>query len=371
MLAGPAQAEIDWNGLSHAYDKAADTPGHLATLLDADAAVRARAMGHLWSAILHQGTVYPATAPAARVVAGLLADERAELELDGAPIRIALLRFLGEVAESTSYAPVELDTACPPGREDELRGVTAGDWEDEEEGVDFSDVLFEVMWSRAVAACRDSVGDLLAAVTPWLADPGCGRAARYAAVRLHKAGDVPTESITEHLRDVAVSGAPATERAEAVLALGDLQADTSGYLHDAEQVVRVCAALHATRDTAEILAGLLALPESDEWLVDTPYLSGKLRFHLVAAAVERVDDFADLLPAALHVLRFAGPFTVERDWGPLLGKALEGPADARRTFLDALIETEGLWDPRNGNASVYLRKLGLPSEREAFRAATA
>jgi hypothetical protein len=371
MLAEPALADVDWNGLSHAYDKAADTPGHLATLLDADADVRARAMEHLWSAVLHQGTIYPATAPAARVIAGLLADERADRELGGAPIRTALLRFLGEVAESTSYAPVELDTTCPPGREDELRGVTAGDWEDEEEGVDFSDVLFEVMWSRAVAACRDSVGDLLTAVTPWLSDPVCGPAARYAAVRLHQAGDVPTGSITAHLRDVAASTAPAVDRAEAVLALGELQADTSAYLDDAEQVVRVCAALHVRQDTDEILAGLLALPESDEWLVDTPYLSGQPRFHLVAAAVERVDDFAVLLPAALHVLRFAGPFTVEQDWGPLLGKALEGPVDARRAFLDALIDTEGLWDPRNGNASVYLKKLGLPSEREAFRTATA
>jgi hypothetical protein len=66
----------DWSRLHHAYGRATDTPGHLRALLEEDPEARKKALSHLWSAIILQGTPWTATGPAALVVAGLLSDER-------------------------------------------------------------------------------------------------------------------------------------------------------------------------------------------------------------------------------------------------------------------------------------------------------
>lgn len=90
-----ALESIDWHRLHHAYGRAADTPGHLRALLEDDADGRRRALGHLKSAIMHQGTPWTATGPAALVVVGLLADARID-RVEGT--RPALLEFLVEIA---------------------------------------------------------------------------------------------------------------------------------------------------------------------------------------------------------------------------------------------------------------------------------
>ncbi|BCJ76555.1 hypothetical protein CS0771_60990 [Catellatospora sp. IY07-71] len=63
-------------GLLHAYGWAVDTSGHLAALAERDPAARDAALDHLWSAVLHQGTPWTATPPAAVAVAGLVGDPR-------------------------------------------------------------------------------------------------------------------------------------------------------------------------------------------------------------------------------------------------------------------------------------------------------
>lgn len=135
-------------------------------------------------------------------------------------------------------------------------------------------------------------------------------------------------------------------------------------------MVRVCAALGSPSEVDELLAVLLALSESDQWLRDSPFLVGLPRFRLVAAAVERVDDFSRLLPAALHLLRHASAHTVDSDWEPLLGKAAQDrPPAAPREFFAAVADNDRLWDPRNGNAFLHLKNLNLPTDRDDFRAA--
>ncbi len=57
--------ETDWSRLSHAYGRADDTPLHLAALTGSDAEARSTALGHLWGAVLHQGTLWRVTPPAA------------------------------------------------------------------------------------------------------------------------------------------------------------------------------------------------------------------------------------------------------------------------------------------------------------------
>ena len=102
MLTGlPALENTDWSRLHHAYGRATDTPGHLRALLQEDRESRNKAMSHLWSAIIHQGTPWTATEPAALVVAGLLSDARLDR---GAPIRANLLSFLASVAAASEQA---------------------------------------------------------------------------------------------------------------------------------------------------------------------------------------------------------------------------------------------------------------------------
>jgi hypothetical protein len=82
-------ADTTWSKLAHAYGPAEDTPTHLAGLLDPDPETNRKAIDHLWSAILHQGTVYPATAPAVVTVADMLAEvtDAVRLELLNLPGR--------------------------------------------------------------------------------------------------------------------------------------------------------------------------------------------------------------------------------------------------------------------------------------------
>ena len=78
----------------HAYGRATDTPEHLRALVTGDDDEVARAMDHLWSAVIHQGTPWTATGPVAVVVAALL--QRDELRVE----KVALLSFLAEVAQA-------------------------------------------------------------------------------------------------------------------------------------------------------------------------------------------------------------------------------------------------------------------------------
>src|SRR5207253_670743 len=107
MLTGlPALENTNWSRLHHAYGRATDTPGNLRALLLEDPESRHKAMQHLWSAIIHQGTPWTATEPAALVVAGLLSDPRMDR---GEPIRSYLLEFLGSVAEAPAQTGLSIE----------------------------------------------------------------------------------------------------------------------------------------------------------------------------------------------------------------------------------------------------------------------
>ena len=69
-----ALLQVDWGSLDHAYGPAADAPGQLLALAGDDPEGRSGAVGYLDAAMLHQGSVFSATAPFMKVVAMLLAD---------------------------------------------------------------------------------------------------------------------------------------------------------------------------------------------------------------------------------------------------------------------------------------------------------
>jgi hypothetical protein len=149
--------DTDWDRLEHAYGPASDAPGELARLLGEDAESCGAALAYLDAAILHQGSIYSATAPAAVFVAGILDHPRTLVRCESAlpwdererPLRAALLEWLGRVAESAGYQELE-----PEDDEEE--------WDDE---------------ARAVEACRAARLDLYARIAPFLddADPAVAR----------------------------------------------------------------------------------------------------------------------------------------------------------------------------------------------------
>lgn len=85
--------------LIHAYGFATDTPGHLAALTGGDAAAQEAAVEHLASAIMHQGTPWPATGVVAGYVAHLVSTKAT-----GEAVHEALIDFLVEVEEAIEIA---------------------------------------------------------------------------------------------------------------------------------------------------------------------------------------------------------------------------------------------------------------------------
>jgi hypothetical protein len=67
---------IGWSGLTHAYGSAADVPGLIHSLADGSEEVRQTAVGALFSNIVHQRSVYAATAPAVPFLIELVEEHR-------------------------------------------------------------------------------------------------------------------------------------------------------------------------------------------------------------------------------------------------------------------------------------------------------
>ena len=80
-------ASVAWPTLDHAYGPALDTPQHLRVLMADDDRLRADALELLGESVLHQGSVYAATAPAMRFVRRLALDPR----VPGRPALLGLL----------------------------------------------------------------------------------------------------------------------------------------------------------------------------------------------------------------------------------------------------------------------------------------
>ncbi|MGW2298974.1 hypothetical protein [Streptomyces violaceorubidus] len=108
-----AQAELAntvWKGLPHfctGRHSVPDTPDILGAVLAADPPRRVRAVGDLYRLLLNQARVFPATAPAALVVARLLVDQRTLVEdqwerrAGRRPLRAELLNWLASFADTT------------------------------------------------------------------------------------------------------------------------------------------------------------------------------------------------------------------------------------------------------------------------------
>lgn len=366
--------QIDWSELGHAYGPASDAPFRLLALLGDDIEARSAGVAYLDSAILHQDTIWSATAPVARVVAAMLGDPRTTAPVENVlpwdagprPLRLDLVGFLARVAQSCLF---DADEVALPAQEDPVAG---------------SESAFRSATSpRDVQACRATAPELLAAVMPLCDDRDDRIRAKAfeAVVRLSGHPDLHElqPEIAVRLEAAATEFGDPWARAAAARLLALLRADPQVLLSDGHQGVRACAALAPTladepRAIRAILDALLTPREADHWFEGhLPGQEGWLRFDLIWAAVERVDDFGELLPAALATLPLAGIFTLDKDVGPFVTAAFPRPfrsgdvlSAPQRIYVSALLEQEGLW--RGATSRPWFRRTGLPIDPDSCRA---
>jgi hypothetical protein len=375
MLTGlPALETTDWSKLHHAYGRATDTPDHLRALLREDLETRNKALSHLWSAIIHQGTPWTATGPVALVVAGFLSDERIDR---GPPIRDALLEFLASVAEAAERAGCSME---------ELERMAAFDIDpfldsdDDEALYGGNEVAADSFYARSILGCIRVAPELMKVMLEGMtsANPRVRACAAMGAVILAK-----TELLRHHskdlesrLRTMAASTQNTDERSALVLSLGDLGYSPVEFLEDPSPPVRMCAALAPglaadPRAINELLQSLeYHAKEMDAWFVEKPpQFAMRPRFPVVARLIQQVRDFDRLTNAAVAVAGVTTKHCVDFDWGPLLVAAFSDGSgiirtDAQRRYLQALLKNSELWASLYGNPLKWFKQAGLAYDCE-------
>lgn len=361
----------DWSRLHHAYGRATDTPEHLRALLGEDPNLR-KAMSHLWSAVIHQGTPWTATGPTALVVAGFLSDERIDR---GEPVRASLLSFLVSVAEAPKQAGFSVEDLERMAAFDIEPFIDAGD----------DDALYggnedaaNSFYAHAILDCIRVRPVLMKVMLDGL-EHGSPRVRACAA--MGAATLVKSESLQSYKKDLesrllamARGSQNSDERSSHVLALADIGFSPVGFLDDPSPAVRMCAALAPSLASnpvasAELIKALENAASIDDWFAERPpQFPMRPRFTVVARLVERVKDFERLVSAAESVLRVTWSGGVDFDWGPLLVAAFPDASgivrtEAQRRFLRALVQKADLWHRTLGNAYKWFNQAGLPYDR--------
>lgn len=360
----------DWTKLEHAYGVAQDTPFRLLQLLDEDPEAQAGALELLDMSVLHQDTLYSATAPAALYVAAVLNHPRTLARPENCstwddqprPLRAALLEWLGRIAESAAY------------------GETTDEDDGNEPGV-----------TDAVRAVRGTIHEAVSAhlLAP---DPTIRAAALSATAELLRSPALAsrTSRTSQILRHLLTKSTDRRERANIILTMGVWNEDTATWLADPDPAIRACAALSPgcagnTDATRTILHALLEPTVIDSWFLEPtavdpwsgeplPHIEGRLRHALLSAAVERATDFEELLPVALASVPFCSNLTIAKDWGPLLAAAFPAGYDqgteltpAQHRYLSALADRDVCWRYTHLITS-WFDDVGLPADRDAIRA---
>jgi len=326
-------------------------------------------MSHLWSAIIHQGTPWTATGPAALVVAGLLSDERIDR---GEPIRANLLSFLAGVAEVPEQTGWTID---------ELERMAAFDVEpffnSEDDNVDAANSFY----ARSILGCIEVAPVLMEVMLSELenSSPRVRACAAMGAVVLARTDSLRgySKDLESQLLEMARSAQDTDERSSLVLALGDLGVSPRAFLEDASPAVRMCAALAPglAADAGAINELLNALEHNaekiDDWFVEKPPQFPMMpRFCIVQRLVEQVKDFDRLVNSAIAVVGVTTKRCADFDWGPLLAAAFSDGSgivktESQRRFLRALLRNEQIWDSKFANSRRWFGRAGLPLDRGA------
>jgi hypothetical protein len=148
----------DTRQLLHAYGLAIDTPLHLAALTSENSVARSAALYHLQSAIVHQGTPWPATGPIAQYLAALVA-EGLLLNPDVQSVVLDVLHQIQDAAltalQSSDRSTLER-LAQPPGI-DVDKEIARHAESDELDALYEDPVLAEVIMARTFLGCLDAL----------------------------------------------------------------------------------------------------------------------------------------------------------------------------------------------------------------------
>ncbi|WP_051637518.1 hypothetical protein [Rhodococcus sp. UNC363MFTsu5.1] len=382
----------DWDQLFHAYAVATDTPAHLEALVGADETAFSTAMEHLYSAVLHQGTIYPATAPAVAAVAQAVSFWIGGADQKTASARLpALVDFLGAAGDSLALVGqlrASEDEVGPPSDEEEREFFEALESDDEEEAEEaWESPVAEALMAHAISALRQQADPVLEGLLQLMrSDALANKAGAVSALARWNGDSTPPyqHRVAAALGSFADNATERDDRATAVLALGTVGADVSGWLADADPAIRACAALCLPRsgEAAEELVRALTQPEAvDRWFERRPSsFPMHVRFTLLNSLLQRETSFAAILPAAVAIVQLSTPYTADNDWGPLLRAAFpevefvpgeyppvpENIGAPQRQFLAALVANERLWGTNVGNAGLALMRVGLPYDRQAI-----
>ncbi|MER6785741.1 hypothetical protein ABT330_14135 [Streptomyces sp. NPDC000658] len=329
-------------------------------------------------AVLHQGSLYTATAPAALFVAAILnhpvglAEHEGYLPWDDGPsrsLRIDLLAWLGQMAESAAYG------------ENTARDRTHWQWEPWHEETPRQRDPDEL---AALHACRNIRPAIADAVEPFLSssDPHVREAALGAAIPLLSAPG-PTDRMRRTaalLRAQLDAVGARRERASLARALTLWGMDTSDLLADPDPAVRVCAALGPSQaDRPRALAVLLqALQDprtTDSWFPKPlPGLDGWFRFTVLRSALALAESFEEVASVAISIVTTAVTSMADFERGPILYRAFSAGYDptrpltsAQRDLLQAFVDTDASTSSIAGNWS-WFRAAGLPEDRDGVTA---
>jgi hypothetical protein len=113
---------------------------------------------------------------------------------------------------------------------------------------------------------------------------------------------------------------------------------------------------------------------ADPWAADPlPHIEGRLRYVLLATAIDRTHDFEELLPDPWAFVPFCSNLTIAEDWGPLLAAAFPSGYSrgaeltvAQHRYLAALPDRDVCWRYIRLVTS-WFDDVGLPADRNAIR----
>ncbi|MFE3206206.1 hypothetical protein [Embleya sp. NPDC059237] len=260
---------VDWSGLFHASGPAGDTPGRLAALLGEDAWAFVDGYSHLWSETLRrEGKAWPATAPAAMLVAELL--DNPLLGPDDPSLPDAMLAYLYAIGVAADLGDRAAETrARVEDRTPELRAWTAeyvsADADGRERMWRDGTGLGELVLDQAALACFDVVPELLRRVLPHLASERARRrtcaAAAVGSLARHPAATAQRPGLLGLLTSMARAADSSHDLATIVIAIGHLGGDTRPWLTSAHAGVRTCAALAPDLVGDDAAARVLLEPE--------------------------------------------------------------------------------------------------------------
>jgi len=351
-----ALLQVDWDSLDHAYGRAGDAPGQLQALVGDDPQARSRAVGYLDAAMLHQGSVYSATAPFMRIVAGLVADPRTAVPVadilpwdpELRPLRVALLDYLAMFAQACRLKVPDEDLvrdAYPAGRDEAdlqriYRARRACDWRLDPdpatrtppppavmEAVNDKEYR-RAMRARPLLACREVVPDVFEAVLPLNSnsDPAVRTSAMTAATYCLDHAELGDRkaALAGLLADTAAVSPEPRERAAIARLLGMLGRRPEALLRDEHPGVRACAALAPEFSgdqgaTRELVSALEAPQDADQWFTGwLPGQEGWFHRDLATALAARAGDLETVLPAALGLTTLSHTLSYDHDLAPFV-----------------------------------------------------